>query len=150
MKKIILALVISIFMVSVSFAAGHSAKEAKELVDKAVIYIKDNGKDKALTEFNNPSGAFSTGGLYIFAIDFNGIALANGATPDLVGKDLKGLKDSQGRLFTVEMIKLAKSKKGKGWINYNWLNKETKKVEPKASYIRRVDHYFVGCGITIK
>lgn len=145
MKKITLGLLISLLFVSFAFAASPT-DEAKTMVDKAVAFIKANGKDKSMAEFNNQKGKFIDRHLYIFAVDFNGITLANGGTPALVGKDMKGLKDSEGKLFIAEMIQLAKTK-GSGWIDYNWLNKVTKKIEPKTSYIQKVDNYFVGCGI---
>jgi signal transduction histidine kinase len=139
-----LALFVVLLMVSFSYAADTTAK-AKAMVEKAAAYIKANGKDKAMAEFNNPKGSFIDGHLYIFAVDFSGITLANGGTPALVGKDMKGLKDSEGKLFIAEMIELAKTK-GSGWVNYNWQNKETKKIEPKTSYVQKVDNYFIGCG----
>lgn len=145
MRKITLGLLISLLFVSFSFAASPT-DEAKAMVDKAVAFIKANGKDKAMAEFNNQNGKFIDKALYVFAVDFNGICLANGGTPALVGKDMKGLKDSEGKLFIAEMIQLAKTK-GSGWIDYNWLNKVTKKIEPKTSYVHKVDNYFVGCGI---
>ena len=45
-------------------------------VDEAANYVKDNGKEKALLEFNNRSGSFVRGELYIFAYDFNGTNIA--------------------------------------------------------------------------
>ena len=144
MKRLMLVLFVVLLMVSFSYAADSTGK-AKTMVEKAAAYIKANGKDKAMTEFNNPKGGFIDGHLYIFAVDFDGITLANGGTPALVGKDMKGLKDSEGKLFIAEMIELAKTK-GSGWVNYNWLNKVTKKIEPKTSFVQKIDNYFIGCG----
>jgi cytochrome c len=149
MKRLFSVLLICFLMASVSLAAEPTKGDAEAMVKKAVAYVKANGKDKAMAEFNNPQGAFVSGTLYIFAVDFNGITLANGGTPLLKGKDMKGLKDKDGKAFIAEMISVAKSK-GSGWVDYNWVNKVTKKSEPKTSYVQKVDDYFVGCGVNRK
>jgi signal transduction histidine kinase len=39
--------------------------------------------------------------------------------------------------------------KGEGWIDYEWVNPASKKVEPKSTYVERVpgENLFVGVGI---
>lgn len=54
-------------------------------VDSAAAYVKTNGKEKALAEFNDPNGSFIDGELYIFAYDFNGTTLAHPVNPEKVG-----------------------------------------------------------------
>ena len=78
-------------------------------------------------------------------VDNNGLTLAHGGNAKLVNKDMSGLKDADQKLFIVEMMQLAKTK-GSGWVDYKWVNPATKKIEPKTTYIQKVDNYFVGCG----
>ena len=147
MKKGWLSILIVFVAVNFSFAAEKgTAPEAKALVGKAAAYVKAVGKDKAMAEFNNPKGKFINKDLYIFVVDFKGITLANGGNAKLAGRDMSGLQDANGKFFIKEMITLAKAK-GSGWIDYKWTNAVTKKVEPKSSYVQRVDDYFIGCGI---
>ena len=54
-------------------------------VDSAAAYVKTNGKEKALAEFNDLNGSFIDGELYIFAYDFNGTTLAHPINPEKVG-----------------------------------------------------------------
>src|SRR5512137_2334136 len=62
-----------------------NVKELVTFVDSAVAYAKENGKEKALKEFNNKTGPFVKGERYIFALDFNGpIATFK---KDLIGKN---------------------------------------------------------------
>ena len=68
-----------------------SVDEVMFFLDEAVAYVNDNGMEKALQEFNNPTGSFVRGDLYIFAYDFNGTCLAHPINPDLVGQT--GLSD---------------------------------------------------------
>ena len=73
----------------VALATEKSTRdEAVALVKKAAVYLKDNGKEKALVEFNKPDGPFVDRDLHIFADSTNGVGtnLANGANPKLVGK----------------------------------------------------------------
>ncbi|MBP1929999.1 signal transduction histidine kinase [Methanolinea mesophila] len=46
-------------------------------VKEAVAYARENGRDNALAEFNNPGGRFIRGELVIMALDFNGTSLAS-------------------------------------------------------------------------
>ena len=146
MKKIFAAILVNLLLVSFSFAAGGTANEAKTMVDKAAAFVKAEGKEKAFAEFTDPKGKFVDRDLYIFAVDFEGITLAHGGNAKLVGKDMSGLKDADGMYFIKEFIGLAKAK-GSGWVDYKWVNPVTKKIEPKSTYIQKMDNYFLGCGI---
>ena len=53
-----------------------NVKELITFVDSAVTYVKENGKEKALKEFNNKTGPFVKGERYVFALDFNGTPIA--------------------------------------------------------------------------
>ncbi|WP_136419660.1 MULTISPECIES: cache domain-containing protein [Oxalobacteraceae] len=129
-----------------SVAAEKGTKEeAVALVQKAVAYIKANGKEKAYAEFTNGT-QFKDRDLYIFVIKFDGMAVAHGANPKLVDKNMSELKDGDGKLFVKEFIDVAKAK-GKGWVDYKWPNPVTKVIEPKSSYVERVDDTVVACGI---
>ncbi len=149
MKKVVLFAGLAIFlMAGFCFAEERgTAKDAEMLVKNAVAYYQANGKAKALAEFSNPNGKFADipKGLFIFAYDFTGKCVAQGANPGMVGKDLIGLKDPDGKPLIKDMIEIAKSK-GKGWYDYKWSNPATKKMELKSSYVERVEDIMVGCG----
>jgi cytochrome c len=145
MKKLFVVILINLFLVGVAFAGG-TADEAKTLMDKAVAYVKANGKEKAFAEFTNQKGKFIDRDLYIFAVDFKGLTLAHGGNEKLVGRDMYGLKDADDKLFIQKFIEVAKTK-GNGWIDYKWSNPTTKKIENKSTYVQKIDDYFLGCGI---
>jgi len=145
MKKMFLAILINVLFVSFAFAGG-TADEAKALVEKGTAHIKTVGKEKAFTEFTDTKGKFVDRDLYIFVLDMNGLTLAHGGSPKLVGKDMIGLKDADGEYFIKKMVDLAKAK-GSGWVDYKWGNPVSKKIEPKSTYIQKLDNYFLGCGI---
>lgn len=116
------------------------------MVKRAVAYIKTNGTEKAYEEFTNGK-SFKDRDLYIIVYDLNGKNLAQGANPKLVGKDLIGLKDPDGKPLIQMFVDLAKAK-GKGWVEgYKFLNPVSQKIEGKAMYLERVGETLVGCGI---
>jgi cytochrome c len=146
-SKVFLMIVSMVFGLTI-LAQASSLEEAKALADKAAAYVKANGKDKAAAEFNNPNGEFVKGDLYVFLQDFNGVLLAHGGNPKLVGQNHIEIKDPTGKLFTKEMVDTVKTKGG-GWVEYTWTNPATKKVQPKKSWVQRVEgmDIYVGCGL---
>lgn len=125
--------------------AEGKADEAKAMVKKAVAFVQANGKNKALAQFNDPSGGFVKGEFYIFAVNFNDcITLANGGNPKLVGKSYCEMKDADGKYFEKELMEVAK--KGGGWVDYKWANPETKKISDKSTYVEQAGDMFLGCG----
>lgn len=148
MKKVTVFVASLIFSVlSLSSQAFAAPKDdALDLVTKAVALVKEAGKDKAVATFNDAKGPFVKGELYVFAFTMQGVTLAHPLNPKLVGKDLAELKDSDGKLFMKEMMSTA-SGPGKGWVDYNWTNPTTKKIEAKSSYVAKAGDIFVGCGI---
>jgi cytochrome c len=130
----------------VASAAGATADEAMALVKKASAFLKANGKEKALAEFNNPKGQFVDRDLYIFAIDSNGMTVANGSNAKLVGQNTINLKDQNDKYFIKEFLKLGDTA-GKGWVDYRWVNPVSKNMETKSTYIEKTEGLIIGCGI---
>ncbi|MFL6656543.1 MAG: cache domain-containing protein [Massilia sp.] len=120
--------------------------EATAMVKKAAAYLKANGKDKAYAEFNNPKGMFVDRDLYIMVYDMNGINVAHGANPKMIGKNLLELKDADGTQIVKAFIETATTK-GKGWVDYKWPNPVSKAIEAKSTYIEKVDDVILGSGV---
>jgi len=144
----VLVCFVSVFLLGAFIDASYAgnADEAKAMVEKAAAFLKSNGKEKAFAAFADKNGQFIKGELYIFAIDFDGKVFAHGGNPQLVGKNMSGLKDSTDKFFIKEMIEGAKSK-GSGWSDYKWANPTTKKIVDKTTYFMKVDDIILGCGI---
>ena len=83
---------------------------------------------------------------YDAPIDVNGKVFAHGGNPTLVGKDMSGAKDADGKFFIKEIINAAKTK-GTGWIDYKWANPKTQKIDPKSTYYMKAGDVILGCGI---
>jgi signal transduction histidine kinase len=119
----------------------------KEYVDNAVAYAQKNGRTVALAAFNNKTGPFVTGDVYVYALDMDGNALALPFQPEQVGTNFRVKTDASGKPYTDVEIQLVKS--GGGYILYRYpapLDNSTQKL--KISYVRPVDDtYWIGAGI---
>jgi signal transduction histidine kinase len=147
LKKLCVALLVNLALIA-SASAAATPEQAQAMVEKAIAYIDAHGTEQAYKAFNTPGSEFFDGELYIFAYDFNGLALALGANPKVVGKNLIDMKSADGKPIIRDFIDLTKAK-GEGWYDYKWINPETKKVQDKTSYLKKVPgaDALVGCGI---
>ena len=148
MKRATICMALAVIFVMSSALVAFSATpdEAKQLAAKAMAFYKANGKEKAIAEFNNPKGQFVKGDLYVVVQGFDGVLLANGGNPALVGQNHLELKDPGGKFFVKEEVEIAK--KGSGWMTYQWVNPVTKKVGAKKAWIQRIEgeNAFINCG----
>lgn len=147
LKKLFVLAALSLAFASAGQAAV-SADEAKTLVDKAVAHIKQVGVEQAFKEFNDPAGSWVKGELYILAYDYQGTNLVLGSNPKMNGKNLWDIKSPDGKFVVREFVDLVKTK-GSGWVDYQWSNPESKKIENKTTFVTRVPGMdaVIGCGI---
>jgi signal transduction histidine kinase len=118
--------------------AASSPQDVQEFVVRAARYVHDHGREQAFADFNRPDGGFVQGEAYIFCIDNNGVELANGGNPKLVGKNLSDLRDAEGRRPSFDIPRLAQAQ-GEGWYHYIWPNAVTGRIEHKTAYVLRID-----------
>ncbi len=131
---------------AISLFSGGTANDAQQLVEKGIALIVSQGRQKAFAEFAKANGEFIKRDLYLFVYDTAGTVLAHGGNPSLVGKSMIDAKDANGKYFIRERIEIALAQ-GSGWQDYMFNNPESKIVESKTSFIRKVDDMIVGCGI---
>ncbi len=104
-------------------------------VDEAVQYVKEHGEEKALADFNDPSGPFATNESYIFAFDINGTTFAMPFHQDRIGRNEKDLTDANGVAIGAEKIMVAKN--GGGFFYYVFDNPAADNTpEFKISYVK--------------
>ena len=132
------------FVLSASaFAAGQATPdEAKTMAIKAADYLKGVGPEKAFAEFDAKDNAWHDRDLYVIVQNSQGVMVAHGTNPGLIGKSVLDLKDVDGKPFNRDTQAI----KDSGWVDFKWLNPVTKAVEPKTQYIIRVGDYLVGVG----
>ena len=145
-KKFMIAILIGLFAMAWGYAAQKATpEEAKKMVEQAVAYVKANGQEKALQEFNKPKSKFVKGELYVFAYDLKAVVVAHPLIPKLIGKNMFNEPDSKGKFFRKEVVELANTK-GSGFVDYTYLNPVTKQEEPKTTYIQKTGDLIICCG----
>ena len=123
---------------------ARTADEAKALAERAIEHIKNVGREHAFSDFSRLDGGFVDGELYIFCLDRNGVVVAHGGNPKIVGRDMSHVRGPDGKLSNVESNRLGLTE-GSGWLEYRWPNPATKRVELKVAYVLKVDDRTV-CG----
>lgn len=146
--KSIVACIVAALLLPAACLAGEergTGPEAEALVKKAVAFLKQNGREKALAEFNKPSSQFRVKDMYIVAFDTTGMGLAH-PNPKLVGKSTPNIKDVDGKMIFHEYLDTVQTK-GKGWVDYKWPSPATGAIESKSTYLEKVDDIIIGAGI---
>jgi methyl-accepting chemotaxis protein len=129
-----------------TFRLENNAADAITMVGDAVACLREQGQAGALLAFSKPEPRFKKRDLYINVIDSKGNTLAHGENSALIGKNLIGLKDVDGKFFIKEFVAVV-GKGGKGWVDYRWPNPVTGVIEAKSTYIEHADGLIIGCGI---
>ncbi len=123
-----------------SAAATESATsaEAQAMIKKGLAFIKAHGKEKGFAEITNPAGQFRDRDLYLVVYGLDGVVHAHGANAKMVGKNLIGLKDLDGKEFVKERVELGKAN-ASFTQDYKFTDPVTKKVLPKTMFCERLD-----------
>jgi cytochrome c len=137
-----------------AFAAGNACaaaepteKDAIAMAEKGAAFIKAKGKEEMMKRITAKDPDFVQGSLYVDMRDIKtGIVLAHPINPSIVGKDLTDVPDANGKKYRREIIELAAAK-GKGWVDYQYKNPTSGKIEPKTTYILRVEDVVLEAGI---
>ena len=120
-----------------------------DAVTDAIGQIEKNGK-AAFQLFHDLTGPFIAKDAYIFVLDMNGIDLVNPGFPNLEGRNLMDLKDTQGKQLIREMFKVVQTS-GSGWVDYMWPKPGESVSTQKSAYVGKAkmgDQWvLVGCGV---
>lgn len=149
LKQLFFALIMGLAVGVAAAADKGSADEAKSMVERALAHIKKVGAEKAFKDFSDLANKdWHDRDVYLYAYNFSGENIAHGANLKLIGKNLIDMKTPDGKLLIKEMVEMSKTK-GSGWIDYDWPHPETRKVERKSGYVKRIPGFdgFVGSGI---
>jgi cytochrome c len=121
--------------------------EAKAMVEAAIEHIKKAGPEQAYKDFTTDKATWTRKDLYVMVYDPKGVAVAHGANAKLVGKDMSGVKDGNGKTIVPGMLAMAAQ--GGGWYDYDWPDPITKKLAPKSTYAKKgpAGEGFVGVGV---
>jgi cytochrome c len=117
-------------------ATPGTKDDAKALAERAAAHVKKVGFEQAVKDFTADQ---ATWGLttrdrlvYVYAYDYNGVALAHSVNGAVVGKELLGIKDPDGRTPIADSVQ--KAKDGGGFVEFKWSSPATKKIARGAAF----------------
>ena len=147
MKRLSAAMGILFFLLLPLTAFSNDAAVV-ELVNNAVGFWKEKGKDYTIKLLNASSGPLRKGALYVFACDFKGYFVSHPVQENLRCQDAWELQDAKGKFIVQEFLKVAKQGDGAGWVEYDWLRVGETEPTKKRTFIRRIpgEDFLVGCG----
>ena len=122
-----------------------NADEAQALVERGCEILRTYGKQAFFDEVCNPTGQLIDRDLYLSACDDTDKIVVHGALPRLVGVDGKVIKDTDGKFFVMEMLRVGRTQ-GNGWVDYKFVHPVTKEVMPKTAYVGAVGNIVLSCG----
>lgn len=124
-----------------------SRADAVAMVRVVQQRFKEDGAEKTFKAISDKSTKeYHNLDLYPFVYTLDGVCVAHGARPALIGKNLDSLKDQDGKYLIRDMAKL--SQKADGWYDYKWPNPVTNAIEDKTTFYAKLGtKYFVGVGV---
>jgi len=126
-----------------------TADEAKAMLTKTVAALKAD-KAKTLDLINEGKGGFLDRDLYPFCFnlsDGKNIAVASPNSKQVLGADVRTIKDSTGKVFGPELYAAAQKPEGQiTEVNYMWPRTGSDKTPvAKVSFVTKVGD--LGCGV---
>lgn len=120
-----------------------------DLVTDAVAQLEREG-EPAFRRFRDPAERFRAKDAYVFVLTMDGVELVNPAFPNLEGRGLLDLRDTEGKALVREMLRTVRDSAA-GWVDYMWPRPGEGVSTRKSTYVTtaRVDGrtLLVGCGV---
>jgi hypothetical protein len=151
LRKIILAAasVAALALSPTAFAQQTEGYEATAMLMNVVGEVKVN-RERAFDMFNEGGDRFLNGDIYVFCFnagDGKFVAMGNANAKDLLGKDVRTLKDETGYPFGQEIYAAGKKMEGEiTEVTYLFVKPTDGKPAVKKSFVTRVDEDYV-CGV---
>jgi signal transduction histidine kinase len=126
-----------------------SDAEAKEMLQNAVAAVALDDQ-KALDMFNKGEGGFLYRDIYVFCSntgDGKFVAMGNPNAKELLGTDVRALKDATGKAFGQEIYAAGQKPEGEiTEVDYLFVKPTDPKPVPKVSFVERVGDTACGVG----
>lgn len=135
----------------------NTTRYAVEIAIGAIERIYGEFKNGKITEEEARSQAINTlnsirynGREYFWVNDFSPVMIMHPTKPELNGKDLSKMADSNGKLLFLEMVDTVKNKGG-GFVKYTWPKPNSEESVQKISYVKEFKPWgwIIGNGVYI-
>ena len=107
------------------------------MLDDAYSVLAAKGMTGAASEFN-AGGKWKRGTSYVVLVEFDGHMLAHSDNVKMVGKNMLGGLDANGKPFVQETIKNLKTTGTDSVVDFRWRNPVTNKIDNATVNARRV------------
>ncbi len=151
-KKISFVMAIMIVLsASVRPASAEETATPEEVVKKveeAARFLSEKGEE-GLKALMDPNGPWVWKDTYVWVLHCKtGTNAAHAIKPQLVGMNLMGIRDTDGKLFFAEFCKTAEQPNG-GWVEYMWPKVGERTPSRKITYVLQIPgtEYQVAAGI---
>jgi signal transduction histidine kinase len=154
LRKIILAAATGAALALSAAAFAHPADKyiAKAMLMSAAAEVNTDSK-QAFDQFNQGKGKFlngMNGNIYVFCFhsgDGTFVAMGNTNAKDLLGKDVRTLKDETGNAYGQQIYTAGQKPEGEiTEVSYEFAKPTDAKPAPKTSFVTRVDADYA-CGV---
>lgn len=123
-----------------------TAIEAVALVERAVALRRMGmAQQQYWQALTDPQQPFHDRDMYVFVLDAGGQYLAFGGNPGKRGTRVQDVKGVDGDALLRAII--AQAEQGPGWVEYDFTNPVSGKVQAKMSYVCKQDGVYLGCGV---
>jgi len=136
---------IGIMFISPMYAENSDTKEQRPITSATEVenFVK-SGADPIVTEgekafdaFRQKGSKWLEGDRYLFVWDTDGLRYAYPPDRKGEGKNVRGIKDADGKPIGELFIQVATSPKGKGWVHYRWPKPGALTPSWKSTYIMK-------------
>jgi signal transduction histidine kinase len=112
-------------------------EEVEAKVKEAARLVREKGVEEAVKVIADKNGPFVWKDTYVFAVDLDTRkVVAHPIIPALVGRELMGVKDVDGKMFHIEFLDIGRTK-GEGWVDYTWPKPGERTPSRKSTYVYR-------------
>jgi hypothetical protein len=117
----------------------EDTRQLVKLVNDAATLVASKG-EKAFVEFARPDSRWFKNGMYLFVFDSDGVCLVHPVAPSLVGQNMLGIRDFDGKPVIANMVRLtrAPAPDASGWFFYLWEDGTQFFPVWKSGYVRKV------------
>jgi signal transduction histidine kinase len=136
-----------------SLYAYSDTRALVSLVEEAAGLVERNG-EQAFRQFAVKGSKWLNGDTYVFAYLVDGTCVFHPITPELVGKNVLGLRDLNGKPIIQNIVDIGKKpgNDASGWVFYLWENQIQLTPMWKSTYVRKLvapngKTYVIGSGL---
>ena len=130
-----------VFMSSHSLLLENLAEATKDYVSRAIARYESEGLERTVDYYNSQDSL--EGRLYLFLIGADDNYLAHPIFPNLIGTDIKEVRDSRGDPLGQ---RIAQATEEGIWVEYLWPTPITRVESPKATWAIRHDGLIFASG----